>query len=233
MMLTPKIKSEVNRLKSVLIHEPGIEVEAVTPANVNVALYGDILNMSVAKMEYSQFRAVLKKCCTVYELKDLFTEAISKPGNKVKFVQEYIDGIKGAGIEEKLLKQECDLLFDSIVEGIPFNKLSLTNFLNQDRFAVTPLHNLFFTRDTSFCVGDTLYISKMAKEIRHPEAQFIKGVLKMNAKKESSVVDLSISDVQDTSIEGGDVLVADEDILIIGISERTKSTSIDRLISTL
>ena len=58
--LKVNINSEVGKLKAVIIHTPGEELENMTPENAEKALYSDILNLSVASREYAQFRGVLK-----------------------------------------------------------------------------------------------------------------------------------------------------------------------------
>ena len=229
-MLRVKIESEIGRLKSVLIHEPGPEVEAVTPANARMALYGDILNISVAKKEYVQFKGVLKRCTQVYELKDLFLKAISNSDHKIHFIRSFINECKGDGIEDQLISMNDLELFNAVIRGIPFSELTLTNFLNQDQFAITPLHNLFFMRDTSFAIGNRIFISNMAKEIRKPETLLVKGIFPQCIHPDSEIVDFSITDEPNQSIEGGDVIVVDNQILVIGLTERTSSKAIDMLV---
>ena len=49
------VNSEIGELEAVIIHSLGSEVENMTPENAERALYSDILNLSVAQSEYSQF----------------------------------------------------------------------------------------------------------------------------------------------------------------------------------
>ena len=55
------VSSEIGELEAVVIHTPGNEVENMTPQNAERALYSDILNLSIAKKEYSQLSDVLRK----------------------------------------------------------------------------------------------------------------------------------------------------------------------------
>ncbi|NLH52733.1 MAG: arginine deiminase, partial [Bacteroidales bacterium] len=41
------ILSETSRLRSVILHTPGPEVENMTPQNAERALYSDILNLAI------------------------------------------------------------------------------------------------------------------------------------------------------------------------------------------
>ena len=48
------INSEIGELEGVILHTPGAEVENMTPQNAQRALYSDILNLSIARKEYTQ-----------------------------------------------------------------------------------------------------------------------------------------------------------------------------------
>ena len=45
------INSEFGKLEGVIIHQPGSEVENMTPENAERALYSDILNLAIASKE--------------------------------------------------------------------------------------------------------------------------------------------------------------------------------------
>ncbi|MDZ7740982.1 MAG: hypothetical protein U5Q03_04345 [Bacteroidota bacterium] len=55
------VDSEIGKLEGVILHRPGPEIENMTPANAERALYSDILNLSVAGREYAQLAGVLDK----------------------------------------------------------------------------------------------------------------------------------------------------------------------------
>ena len=66
-MDAPKVEinvhSEIGTLDAVLLHRPGTEVENMTPRNVQRALYSDILNLSIAREEYSLLSGTLSRIC--------------------------------------------------------------------------------------------------------------------------------------------------------------------------
>ena len=76
------IRSEIGELNGVILHTPGSEVENMTPKNAERALYSDILNLSVAKKEYSQFIGVLDKLTRTFQVKDLLADILTN--KKVK-----------------------------------------------------------------------------------------------------------------------------------------------------
>ena len=78
-MLKADISSEFGKLKTVLIHEPGSEVENMTPETAERALYSDILNLPIARQEYNEFKGVLNKVAEVVEIKNLLKNTLSIP----------------------------------------------------------------------------------------------------------------------------------------------------------
>ena len=70
------VHSEVGDLEAVILHTPGSEVENMTPQNAERALYSDILNLSVAKKEYSQLSCLLEKLTKTYYVDKLLKEVL-------------------------------------------------------------------------------------------------------------------------------------------------------------
>ncbi len=232
-MLNLNITSETSKLEAVIIHEPGSEVENMTPATAKRALYSDILNLSIAGKEYSQFKGILEQISRVYEIKDLLHETLSIPEARNDIIKELAHYI----LNEKLIIQLESLtnaeLCRQIIEGIPLIQQTLTNFLNKNRHHISPLHNIFFTRDSSFVVGNTIFISTMSKKIREPEAILMKTLFTYHPEFSCNVIDLTdnLKGVNETfTIEGGDVLVLNDNTLIIGIGTRTSAGGADHFI---
>ena len=78
------IHSEIGKLKGVIIHLPGPEVENMTPENAARALYSDILNLAIALPEYNNFVGVLKKYTRVFEVNDLLKDILKNSYVKTK-----------------------------------------------------------------------------------------------------------------------------------------------------
>ena len=60
------VSSEFGRLRAVMLHRPGVEIERMTPLNANHALYSDILDKKIVDTEYSRFCGVLERWTNVY-----------------------------------------------------------------------------------------------------------------------------------------------------------------------
>lgn len=230
-MITPNVDSEIGTLKAVLIHPPGPEVENMTPASAERALYSDILNLSVALSEYSEFQAILESYCKVYKLEKVLEQSLGDEKIKSSLINSLDRFYHIKGLEEHLFLYSNKDLARCLIEGIPVFNKSLTDFMNQERYALPPLHNAFFMRDGSFVVGNKVHVSSMARTVRKPETIILYNIYKYLTGRDNIVnhigPDLSQSD---KSIEGGDVIIFSSDTLIIGVGSRTNSKGIDSFI---
>jgi arginine deiminase len=229
-MLKASISSEFGKLKTVLIHEPGSEVENMTPETAERALYSDILNLPIAKHEYAEFKGVLNKVAEVVEVKTLLKKIMRIPAAKQELIKNLIKYSQTPDLDEEFNQLNSDELVAAVIEGVPLPQFSLTNFLCNDKFAINPLHNMFFMRDASFTIGKNVYISAMARSIRKPEAKMLQVLYKYTLSQESKVVYINDNESPDITIEGGDVLVVSPEVLIVGIGTRTSPQAVDKLI---
>lgn len=228
------INSEIGRLEGVIIHTPGSEVENMTPDSVQKALYSDILNLEVATHEYNQFKGVLEKYTQIYQVRKLLNEVLQNEKVKVGLIHSICDyeRVDRTNITDMLLNMDSDSLTTALVEGIELKRDNLSKYLSKDRFDLEPLHNFFFTRDASIAVGDKVFISKMASRVREREAQIMEAIFDYHPDFVTQTVSTMSSRhlCKEFSFEGGDFLVAREDILIIGTGLRTSPKGIDFII---
>ncbi|MGQ1785009.1 MULTISPECIES: arginine deiminase [unclassified Saccharicrinis] len=226
------VYSEIGEIEGVILHTPGSEVENMTPGNAERALYSDILNLSVAEEEYQQLSQVLAKVTNTFQVKDLLTEILNIHEIKDSLVSKICKAENVKPLKNSLLKLRPEELARQIIEGVPLNKNTLTGFLSDERNALRPLHNFFFTRDASMSVYDHVLIGRMANKVREREAMVMESIFNHSSKLSGKTLNPYKSKQyrKDISIEGGDVLVAREDILIIGTGIRTSTQGIDYII---
>jgi len=139
------------------------------------------------------------------------------------------EGCKARDMKSILIEHDSDELSRLLIEGIPMQKNSLSNYLDKNYFEIDPLHNLFFTRDASSAVNDAVLINRMANPVRHRESVIMEAVFEHHpdiiARSENPENSRSFDD--SITMEGGDILVARKDILLIGTGTRTSSQGID------
>ncbi len=112
---------------------------------------------------------------------------------------------------------------------------NLTRFLSQDRFSLPPLHNFFFMRDAAAAVNGRMLIGRMANPVREREALIMEAIFDFHPGFQTETVNplRRGHDRPEVTIEGGDVLVAREDILLVGVGQRTSTQAVDFLLEQI
>ena len=229
-----KVNSEVGVLEAVILHKPGKEIENMKPENANRALYSDILNIEVANQEYAQFKGALDKITTTFELQDLLKEVLEQPEVREDLLKDIFQSEEIYGDCQIIQNLDTEDLSRKLIEGVKMNKNTLTKFLMDDRYSLKPLYNFFFMRDASMSFGNAAIIGKMANSVRDREALIMDYVLQYHPQIQAKTYNPNLFEgARDIHIEGGDVLIAREDILLIGMGLRTNSKAIDYVIAEL
>ncbi|MCE4565550.1 arginine deiminase [Maribellus sp. CM-23] len=231
------VHSEIGKLEGVIVHTPGSEVENMTPENAERALYSDILNLSIASKEYAQLNGVLQKVTRVFEVKDLLSVILEKEEVKHQLLND-ICTLEKIELSRSLLNTPADVLSKLLVEGVALEKNNLTNYLSNERFWLRPLHNLFFTRDSAMGMNESMLVGKMANPVRERESMIMDAIFNHHPEIETTVLNPSkpafeIQVHPRSTIEGGDVQIAREDIFVIGTGIRTSTQGIDFIIESI
>ena len=76
-VMTLHVESEIGRLRTVLVHEPGREIDRMVPSMMQDLLFDDILFGARAREEHRRFRQILKFVADeVLEARDLLEEVL-------------------------------------------------------------------------------------------------------------------------------------------------------------
>jgi len=229
------VQSEIGLLEAVLLHTPGAEVENMTPRNAQRALYSDILNLSIAQKEYEQVSGVLSKVCKTYQIKDLLVNLLDNHTDREALIGKICVTEDVTEYFEYLMDMSSKALATVLMEGLPARVNSLTAYLKDDYYALLPLYNYYFTRDASVSLGNKILICRMASKVRMRESLINEAIFRNKRYFDCELI--NAHDFQpgnnDIYMEGGDVLVIREDLLLIGNGMRTSSQGIDMLITRL
>lgn len=232
------VQSEIGKLNGVILHTPGEEVENMTPENAERALYSDILNLSIARKEYKQLSEVLGKITKTYQVKDLLTNILKHDAiklevlNRIEKIEPFIAETTPKGsIKDQLLDENAEDLARLLIEGVEMKRDTLTKFLNKDWYDLRPLHNFFFTRDASMSMYNEVLIGRMANAVRDREAIIMQSIFDFTPGFNTKTLSLNTESdpLRKLTIEGGDVQIARDDILVIGNGMRTSTRAIDAL----
>lgn len=240
------VTSEIGRLKSVLVHLPGNEIDVMIPSMMEELLFDDILYGQVAREEHRRFQQMIYYVAdSVIDIQDLLEEIFEDEEVRPRALED-VGRLHSLGPDklEYLASLPAEALAESLVAGIPSSPTSEVPSNEPPAFDLPPLPNMFFMRDPLVVLGDGVAISSMATEARGREPLIADLVFRHH--KSFRERDLFWMDRYDQpwpttaagvrrrpTIEGGDVLVARRDLLLIGASERTNRAGIELFASSL
>lgn len=233
--MTIGITSEIGVLEHVICHEPGPELSVVTPRNAASYLFDDLLDEENSRAEHRVFRAVLERFCKVSEVSELLSDVLAIPE-----ARDFVLARAEEGVRRFAEGAPPEALARLFVEGkraevYPARGEALSRLLNERGYLLPPLPNLFFTRDAACVIGDRAVIAAMAHEVRWTEELIMRALFRYHPELENSglVHDEVERRRMNTSFEGGDVHVLREDLLLVGLSERTSAAGIGILAEVL
>ena len=238
-----RVKNEIDPLKRVLLHRQGRELLNLTPDRLEELLFDDIPYLKTAQEEHDAFAQVLRDNGTeVVYLEDLMSEVLEKDPSLVKpFLYQWLSegNIKTTRWQDKLYQylidhyQGKDLVLKTM-EGITLKEMGhgIKAYSLQDRIAqadeliVDPMPNLYFQRDPLATVGEGVFLPRMRFPTRNRETIYMDYILRYHPDFQGVKRYYDRSD--HANLEGGDVLNLSEDILAIGISQRTSPDAIEK-----
>ena len=235
--------SEIGKLNKVLLHRPGLELEALTPTTMERLLFDDIPFLKIAQEEHDIFVKILEdNGAQVLFYVDETAKALADTKVRLQFINEFLDlsDVKAQGLRESiiefLMSMEAKAMVSKLIAGVKKTDLkahehvtSLYDLIRSDYpFALDPMPNLYFTRDPGACVGNGLNLHHMSTPARRREALFLKYMFHYDRDFAAEEDRLWYDIYEDYSIEGGDVLVLSKDVVAIGYSQRTTVDGIER-----
>jgi len=242
MLSTIQVSSEIGLLRRVIVHRPDEGISRVSPKRSEELLFDDIVFLPQMQEEHDIFTDVLRAFLgaeQVLETEQLLLEAL-----EVLSPQSRADLIAEIGAYEELPHAARDIM--SNLDNKDLAKLLITGYLAQEDYIFfDPIPNFIFTRDIAVVVNDHVVITKASKEARFREnllTQFIFAThpIFVNLEKEGRIINLNDLDLfpasrrgEYVSIEGGDMMVLNNEFLLIGCSERSTEHGIHSLTKVL
>lgn len=225
-----QISSETGALRAVIVHTPGREVSLVNPDVREELLFDDIIFEADARQEHLDMIEVIKTAVPergrVMEICDLALEAFNRQEARLFFSEELVRLMPGNTI--RLLKERlCNLSPASLLE---FIVTGTTHDI--PGISLNPLPNLLFTRDLAAVVNGDMILSRAAREPRQREFLLMETVARFHPDMQIPE-DRLIQTSPEDSIEGGDILVASDQVVIIGMSERTSFSGLMQIAEKL
>lgn len=237
------VTSEVGRLRKVLVHEPGPEVDVMVPSMMEELLFDDILYGERAREEHGLFRRALQLLdVEVVDAQDLLEE-ILHDGAARAFTLESMASAAPAATRERLAGLAPAELSGALVGGLRLRPGGGETHEMDDLFEIPPLPNWCFQRDPQVVLGSGVMFSAMASAARERETRLARALFRFHPDlaasptlHEPSAADFERSHVAGAGrgcLEGGDVIVVSQDVIAVGLSERTNRLGIEDLVGSL
>ena len=238
------VASEVGRLRTVVLHRPGEEIQRLTPRNNDELLFDGVPWVSRAQEEHDAFAAALReRDIEVLYLRALLTEVLDVPAAREQLLDSALrPQLIGPALAEALRDHLAGLpspeLAGTLMGGIAHDELPVSGGLvdrmtRAQEFIIRPLPNLLFTRDSSVWLEHGVAVTALALTARRRESS-ITGTIYTHHPRFAGTPLLYGGDVEDEAwLEGGDVLVLGPGVLAIGVGQRTTPAGVETFAARL
>ena len=257
------VQSEVGRLRKVMVHRPGLELQRLTPSNHDGLLFDDVLWVERAQYEHDQFVARMReRGVEVFLLTDLLTETLAASDEARMRLIELVASehtVSWSLVDEiraLLAAMAPDQLARHLVGGLTVAEAELdlgtireTSLIgaaldDTSQFVLPPLPNTLFTRDSSCWIYGGVSVNPMFWAARRREAYNVAAIYRAHPMFAAAAFDfwyppqgpdgrLETADFGLASLEGGDVMPIGNGTVLIGMSERSQARMIEQIAKAL
>jgi arginine deiminase len=244
--------SEVGTLRTVLVCEPGLAHNRLTPSNADALLFDDVLWVENARKDHAAFVSLMEdRGIEVLELHQLLAETLA--------IREAHDWL----LDRKIRPSEVGL---GLVEDVraflkTLDPVSLARFMigglavadlprdfapptvqlvreesGMRDYLMPPLPNTLYTRDTTSWVYGGVTLNPLYWSARHAETLLMKAIYTFHPFFSGRVQTWWGDPELDhglATLEGGDVMPVGNGVVLIGMSERSSRQAITQLAAEL
>lgn len=232
------VYSEIGRLRRVMLHRPYRELENVTPLNMEKLLFDDIPEAELAAEEHDKFAQLFRDLGTeVIYLEKLLAELLQNTDKRKDFLTEFLLEARVYSkhrpyLLDYLMSLKTDHLVETVFAGLRreeffMNSFHLADNDYSDLFWFDPIPNAFFMRDPMTVIGNGVAVNCMWSTTRKRESMILDYLYRHHPlfAQTAKYYDKD----ENAYIEGGDVLILSDKVILIGVSERTEVTGAELL----
>jgi len=236
------ITSEIGRIRKVLVHAPGPEVERMTPSMMEELLFDDILYGAQAKEEHETFTRVFDRLGIGWiDTKQLLVETLENEAAREWLYSGLFENTS-RHVRAAMTSASAEDMAEVLIGGLRTDP-SNPDLDHSELFQIPPVPNWCFQRDPHFVVGDGVIFSAMATPARWREVLLSRTIFRFHpGYRDIPVYFDPITPSADRPIllglrrpafEGGDFLVLSPEVVAVGYSQRTNSTGIRQVARAL
>jgi len=257
------VYSEVGKLRRVLVHRPGLDMERLTPANRGEFLFDDVVWVERAQREHDALTAVLRdRGVEVLYLQELLEETLAasieaRAEAVALVVSSFTVGLSMVDdLRAHLMLMPPARLASTLVGGLLVEELEGLDLADLRRhslgavlsdpgsFVLPPLPNTVFTRDSSAWLFDGVVLPPLFWHTRRLEVANVSLVYRYHPLFAEQTRfwyppngDAGRFAVEDfghgASLEGGDVIPVGNRTVLVGMGERSTGRMVENLARSL
>ncbi len=204
----------------------------MVPRMMEELLFDDILYGQAARREHGRFGRMLQSAgVEVLDAVDLLAETLDVDSAREEILAEVGGEIASTEALERLSGLDAGSLAGALVSGVRRPEVGAGERI----FDLDPAPNYFFQRDPQMVMGNRVMISSMATAARAREPRLARLIFTHHPSLSGAEAIFEILPGGSTDggtpiqLEGGDVLVANADTLLVGISQRTNRRGVEAL----
>ena len=238
------VHSEVGKLRKVLVCAPGLAHDRLAPTNCDELLFDDVLWVQNAKRDHFDFMTKMRdRGVEVVELHNVLAETMGNPEARSWLLDRKITANEvGLGLvdETRAYLDELDerTLTKFLIGGLATIDLpddfrpgyvSLAREAHGGQeYLMPPLPNTLYTRDTTCWIYGGVTLNPLYWPARRDETLLMKAIYEFHPDFVGSRVWWGDPerDWRQATLEGGDVEVVGNGVVLIGMSERSSRQAI-------
>lgn len=252
---TVGVWSEIGKLRRVLVCQPDLAHQRLTPENSAELLFDDVIWLAQARRDHYDFVSKMQdRGVEVLDLQETLGEVLDDPKARNWVLDRRLtDMTVGPNISRELRPWLDDMsgadLARSLIGGIAFHEVPrelnspfLHTFGQTEPagFVIAPLPNTQFMRDNSSWIFNGVTLNPMYWPARQPETLLTTAVYNFHSAFAGEEFEVWLGnrdgapyDHGATTLEGGDVMPIGNNTVVIGMGERSSRQAIAQVARNL
>ena len=231
--------SEIGRLRRVILHRPGPELDNLTPLNMKNLLFDDIPDYVAASKEHDELAQVLQKAgAEVMYVTDIMEEVLADREIRSALLADFLREARVFQLSNKLIfdylfsMEDTKRLVNILIGGLrrdefTLNGSSLSTLDRKKTLHFDPMPNMYYTRDPMTVIGSGLSLNCMWAETRRRESLMTQFALEHHPRFKD--IRRYYDRNENATLEGGDILVLSKEVLAVGVSQRSETAAVKTL----
>ncbi len=240
--------SEVGRLRRVMVCQPDLAHQRLTPDNSAELLFDDVIWLAQARRDHYDFVSKMEdRGVEVFDLQDCLAEVLADQNARSWVLDRRLtDYLVGPNMSRELRpwleEMRAAELARYLIGGIPYHEVPkdvagpfLRTFAETEPagFVIAPLPNTQFMRDNSSWIFQGVTLNPMYWPARQPETLLTTAVYNFHPAFAEEEYHVWLGDPNGApydhgaaTLEGGDVMPVGNGTVVIGMGERSSRQAI-------